>query len=163
MLNFIFIDYFDFGGNMKKIFNKKVNFILLSSLLILPAFQFAKADCDVGPVLFRDTVFGAAIGTGVGALVMISNQSSDRIAPNLATAALIGAGAGAVVGIVELSFSDCSVKRKNSGLRATPLISFLPKNQLNSSQSISNSQDVFSLENLNRLGMGFSFVYTFSN
>lgn len=153
---------------MKKIFNKKVKIILSSCLLLFPTFQVAQAECDVGPVLFRDTLFGAAIGVGVGALVLVANQTTDRIAPNLATATLIGAGVGIVVGVVELSLSDCSARRNSAsvdtpGFRARPLLTFLPQNQIDAPSVSSSFKDKLSVENLSKVAMGVSVSYTFSN
>jgi hypothetical protein len=152
---------------MRKFFNKKVKVILSSCLLLFPTFQVAQADCDVGPVLFRDTLFGAAIGVGVGALVLVANQTTDRIAPNLATATLIGAGVGVVVGVVELSLSDCPARRnasvETSGFHARPMLTFLPQNQIDSLPVSSSLKDKLSIENLNKVAMGLSLSYTFSN
>ncbi len=153
---------------MKKIFNKKVKIILSSCLLLLPTYKVAQAECDVGPVLFRDTLFGAAIGIGAGALVLVANQTADRIAPNLATATLIGAGVGVVVGVVELSLSDCPARHNNaavetSGFRAKPLLTFLPQNQVDTSSISSHLKDNLSIKNLNKVAMGVSVSYTFSN
>jgi hypothetical protein len=153
---------------MKKIFNKNVKIILSSCLLLFPTFHVAQAECDVGPVLFKDTLFGAAIGVGVGALVLVANQTTDRIAPNLATATLIGAGVGVVVGVVELSLSDCPARHNsayvdNSGFRARPLFTFLPQNQIDTPNASSVFKDKLSVENLNKVAMGVSVSYTFSN
>lgn len=155
------------GEFMKKILNKKVKRVLSTCLLLFPTFQMAQAECDVGPVLFRDTLFGAAIGAGVGALVLVANQTTDRIAPNLATATLIGAGVGAVVGVVELSLSDCPGRRnaymETSGFRARPLFAFLPQNQVDAPHASSHFKDKLSIENLSKVTMGLSLSYTFSN
>ncbi len=149
---------------MRKLFTKKMKLILSSCFLMLPTFHSAHAQCEVGPVMFRDTLFGAGIGLGVGALVLIANQSSDKIAPNLATATLIGAGVGAVVGIVELSLSDCSGRRnaqkKEEGFQARPMLSFLPQNSGYEIKE-TNSKDLFQLDYLNKMAMGVTVSYTF--
>ena len=153
---------------MKKSTIKKIKIIVSSCLLLLPTFQVAHAQCEVGPVMFRDTLFGAGIGVGVGALVLIANQNSDNIAPNLATATLIGAGVGAVVGIVELSLSDCSASRRNAlkkeeGFQARPMFSFIPHNSNIETLSVSSvtSKDAMSFDQLNDIAMGVSLSYTF--
>ncbi len=84
-------------------------FLSVSSLLIslLITTQSAFASCDIGTTLFKDTLFGAGLGAGVGGLVLISTQNSNNVPSSLATSALIGAAAGIVVGVVELSMSNC--------------------------------------------------------
>ena len=81
--------------------------------------QKAQASCDVGPVLFQDTLYGAGIGTGIGALVLLANSSSNNIAPTLAASALAGIGTGLVVGVVELSLSDCAFGKASKNSEAS--------------------------------------------
>ncbi|APJ04550.1 hypothetical protein [Silvanigrella aquatica] len=153
---------------MKKIFNRKVKIILSSCLLLFPTFQVAQAQCEVGSVLFRDTLLGSAVGLGVGALVMVANQSSTNIAPNLATATLIGAGAGVIIGVVELSLSDCSSSRRSayasaqSGFKARPLLGFTQQKSFESIPNSSRDND-FSFDNFKKMSMGINLSYTFDN
>ena len=156
---------------MKKFLSSKVKAIVLCGIILMPTYQVAHAQCEVGSVLFKDTLFGAAIGLGVGALVLVANQTSDHIAPNLATATLIGAGVGAVVGVVELSISDCSSRRNASlnGFRASPLLTFMPQSHIEGPSisetlnATSSLTDKLSIEKLNKMAMGVSMSYTFSN
>lgn len=80
-------------------------FTILTALFLNS--QNVYASCDVGPVLFRDTLYGTGVGAGLGALVLIANSSTTNIAPTVATAALVGAGAGLIVGALEISVSGC--------------------------------------------------------
>lgn len=89
----------------------------------------AYAQCEVGSTIFRDTLFGAGIGLGVGALVLVANETSTGVAPKLATASLIGAGVGALIGVVEISFnSSCgsgyASQTPKPGFSATPMFAF---------------------------------------
>lgn len=65
------------------------------------------ASCDVGAVVFKDTLYGTAIGGGVGALILITNTGAgpQNIAPVIGTSALMGAAVGALVGVVELNLT----------------------------------------------------------
>jgi hypothetical protein len=87
---------------------KKKALYFLTFLIAIFSVAKSEAACEIGPILFRDTLYGTAVGTGVGALVLLSTSNSSNIAPTLATSALIGAGVGLIVGVVELSYSDCS-------------------------------------------------------
>lgn len=153
---------------MKYILNKILKLSLVTCLSIFPIIDTAKANCEVGPVLFRDTLFGAGIGLGVGALVLVANQNSNNIAANLATATLIGAGVGVVVGVVELSLSDCAQKQvKNAeepGFKVKPILTLLPRQSFDyESKAKQNSfNNGLSLEQLNQVGMGMSLNYTFN-
>lgn len=146
---------------------------LLSALTLLTAIFAtlqAEASCDVGPVLFRDTLYGTAIGTGVGALVLLSTSSSSNIVPTLATSALVGAGVGLVVGVVEISLSNCSTgggSRRNHGedvdnygFNLKPLVTVVTSNSsYETSPSIQEKHsDFFSL---NQLGGGIMLDYSF--
>ncbi len=90
---------------------KKLSFGLLLFTLIQLAPQ-ARANCDFGQTIFRDSLYGGLIGATVGALFLVANQSSTNVAPALATGALIGIGGGLVTGIVESSVSDCFRPKK---------------------------------------------------
>jgi hypothetical protein len=95
-----------------------VSCLMLSSLMF--GFnQYANASCDFGSTIFRDSLYGTALGAGVGALVLVANSSTSNIAPNIATSALVGAGLGMVVGVVELSMSECVASRHESDLSDT--------------------------------------------
>ena len=150
---------------MRTLFAKKLKIILSSCLLMGPTFQTAQAQCEVGTVIVRDTLFGAGIGLGVGALFLVANQNSNNIAPNLATATLIGAGVGAVVGIVELSLSDCSFHKnamQKVGFKARPMLTFLPQSTYHEvTHTKSSDSDYFN--SLNHLAMGLTVSYTFHN
>ena len=115
-----------------------------------------------------DTLFGAGIGLGVGALVLVANQNSNNIAANLATATLVGAGVGAVVGIVELSLSDCGQRHGASvekpGFKAQPMLTLLHQNNaVNDRVKTEESYiDSLKIEKLNNVAMGVSLSYTFN-
>ncbi|MES2614142.1 MAG: hypothetical protein V4591_01870 [Bdellovibrionota bacterium] len=128
-------------------------YILSIFTLIASNTQNAFASCEVGPILFRDTLYGAAIGGGVGALVLIANSDSSNIAPTFAASALVGAGAGLLTGIFEISLSNCSGggggghkknRDENYGyeLKVRPMFS------------------VADNLNLNKIGGGMTFEYT---
>ncbi|WGL60814.1 hypothetical protein QEJ31_04285 [Pigmentibacter sp. JX0631] len=150
---------------MKNKLIKKLKLSIVTCLAIFPVMQQANAACDVGPVIFRDTLFGAGLGLGVGALVLVANQNSNNIAANLATATLIGTGVGAVVGIVELSLSDCNQKhtlnKEKPGFQASPLLTLLPENKAEVDIKTESSSDFFQVEKLNQLAMGVSLSYSF--
>ena len=114
----------------------KMFFFSIMTLLaaVFGIIQNASASCDVGPVLFRDTLYGAAVGTGVGALVLLSTSSSSNIPSTLATSALVGAGVGLVVGVVEISMSNCTTggggrkshdDSQNYGLNLKPMVTIV--------------------------------------
>jgi len=64
------------------------------------------ASCQAGPVIFRDTLYGAAIGGGFGALLVLANAPDSRaVVPSIATSAVLGGGIGALVGVAELNLS----------------------------------------------------------
>lgn len=143
----------------KKIY---VSVVLISCLQSLPS----HASCDVGPVLFRDTLLGAAVGTGVGALLLIANQSSQNIAPILATGALAGAGVGVIVGAVELHLScDSSSHRRHrdeeaqaSGWHAHPIVTVVD----HEFHQVSAPHENFQIDT-KHLGMGLGLTYYFDN
>ncbi len=153
---------------MRKKLIKNLKLSVIASLTIFPVMESAHAACDVGPVIFRDTLFGAGIGLGVGALVLVANQNSNNIAANLATATLIGAGVGAVVGIVELSLSDCGQRHganvEKPGFKAQPLLTLLPekKFEYEAKKTEDNFIDSLQIEKLNNIAMGVSLSYTFN-
>lgn len=79
--------------------------------VVYPATALA-ADCSLGSILFKDTLYGLGTGIVVGGLVMIAQNSSTEIPAKLATAGLVGGGLGAIVGIIEISLSDCAGRRQ---------------------------------------------------
>ena len=150
---------------MKNKLIKKLKLSTIACLAIFPIMQEAHAACEVGPVIFRDTLFGAGIGLGVGALVLVANQNSNNIAANLATATLIGAGVGVVVGIVELSLSDCSqkhtLKKEKPGFQASPMLTLLPEKKSEVDLKSESSSELFQIEKINQMAMGVSLSYSF--
>jgi len=153
---------------MRKKFIKNLKLSVIACLTVFSVMERAHAACDVGPVIFRDTLFGAGIGLGVGALVLVANQNSNNIAANLATATLIGAGVGAVVGIVELSLSDCGQRHganiEKPGFKAQPLLTLLPekKFEYEATKNEESLINTLQIEKLNTVAMGVSLTYTFN-
>ncbi|MGY3802523.1 hypothetical protein ACWNT8_00430 [Pigmentibacter ruber] len=150
---------------MKNKLLKKLKLSIVTCSAIFPIMQEANAACDVGPVIFRDTLFGAGIGLGVGALVLVANQNSNNVPANLATATLIGAGVGAVIGIVELSLSDCgqkhTLKKEKPGFQASPMLTLLPEIKPEVELKNESISELFQFENMNQLAMGVSLSYSF--
>lgn len=102
-----------------------------STLLLasVPTTRGWASPCDLSDTILRDTLYGTAIGAGVGALYMVaSSANSDRLAPGIATSALIGAGAGFILGMVDLSYSGCFSSDKGrydsseKGFHVKPLV-----------------------------------------
>ncbi len=135
----------------------------LSCLLIFLLLQItpnAQANCNFGQTIFRDSLYGGLIGSVVGALFLVANDSSKNIAPTVATGSLVGIGAGFVTGIVESSTDQCfSSKKKHEeeeGLtfKVTPL-----------SPQISKQVNLYSHAQLTpveeKFGEGISLSYMF--
>jgi hypothetical protein len=143
---------------------KKVKIFVF--LLLFYITNFAHAECDMGPLLFRDTFLGAAVGAGIGVLLQISNQSTDRIAGNIATSTIVGAGVGGMVGVVELYFSHFGNHRsawalEKSHFFARPFFAWSPIFR-NSPFAVSKEPAFeFSKENFKNMTMGLSLNYTF--
>ncbi|KAB8027985.1 hypothetical protein [Fluviispira multicolorata] len=154
---------------MKLKLKKTLKFVLTSITFLIPCWQSAQAQCEVGPVLFRDTLFGAGIGAGVGALILVANETSDKVPAKLATATLIGAGVGILVGVVELSFSDCGSGNRHvrnseqPGFHAEPLFAFVNKPIIYGKNLENDTKNPFELANLSNISMGLKVQYTFSN
>ncbi|RDB36927.1 MAG: hypothetical protein DCC88_02635 [Spirobacillus cienkowskii] len=153
----------------KKFFRKNV-FMILGFFVFIANFNQAHAQCEVGVTLFRDTLYGAAVGAGAGALILIANQSTKSIAPQLASATLVGAGVGVIVGVIELSFSDCFSKdRQNAkllkpGFRAQPLIGFNSvENNLDMKLKKADIYEELNRIKINDMAFGVTLSYTFAN
>ncbi|WP_186647633.1 hypothetical protein [Fluviispira vulneris] len=153
---------------MKFISKKGLTILASAFLFLVPSWQSAQAQCEVGPILFRDTLFGAGIGAGVGALVLIANETSDKVPAKIATATLIGAGLGAMVGVIELSLSDCGSGNRHvnkfdqPGFHAEPLFTYVPRpNFYGKNQS--ESENSFEIGDLTKMTMGLKLQYTFEN
>lgn len=136
-----------------KSFQKR--FCIWAAMLLLGSTSTTRvwaSSCDFSNTVLRNTIYGTAIGAGVGTLYMVATAaSSDRLAPGIATSALVGAGAGFILGLVDLSYSGCFDKDRDrydsyeKGLRIRPLVTVL-------------NSDGPTL-NLNQIGSGLTFTY----
>ena len=138
---------------------------IIVSLVLAPA-ATAHANCEVGRILFRDMFYGTIMGTGVGALVMAANESTNRVGQHLATGALIGLGVGAAIGIVEIALSEeCKTSSSSkgysyqdpTGFHVAPLVTVVNLSNLTYDKVTSSFDNI-----KNALGMGVHFSYNFS-
>jgi hypothetical protein len=105
-------------------------FFFVFILNLLTFIKPAHASCEIGETVFRDTLYGAGIGAGVGGLVLLANSDSKNIGPTMATGALVGVGLGVATGIIEVSLSGCGnreAKNDSSRLKFSPMFAVLPK------------------------------------
>lgn len=76
--------------------------ILIVAVLLLAVFQGSAFAFETqGEVIFKDTLYGTAIGAILGAAIYLVDQ--DDFAPKMTTGILIGAVGGLVYGFVETS------------------------------------------------------------
>jgi len=137
-------------------------FALTAAMQSLPSYADS---CNAGYLLFRDTLYGAAVGAGVGALILVANQNSNNIAPVLATSTLVGGGVGLGIGILEITLDgDCSFQRNKShynesstSLKASPIVSFVQNDQRNVTLQPSKGPTL----DMHTLEMGVGLTYSF--
>lgn len=78
------------------------------------------ASCDLGATIFRDTLYGLGVGAAVGGVYLLArsdNEDAGEIVSDLASASLIGAGVGAIIGIVEASLCARGLASNEPGLQ----------------------------------------------
>ena len=92
---------------MKKKSASLLSLTLLSLFSNFPCVANAASECQIGYTVFRDTMYGSAIGAGVGTLYLVAASSTTRIPSTIATSALIGASVGVVVAGVEVYTQNC--------------------------------------------------------
>ena len=121
----------------------------------------AHASCDVGHIIFKDVLYGTAIGAGVGTLFLLANSQSSNIIANIATSALIGGGVGGVVGVVEIAYTNtCSTHDKKKHEDEDFVFTIKPMIQIvqNKDPQTSSLTQTLKLP-LHKLGAGFTFEY----
>jgi hypothetical protein len=73
--------------------------------LTLGIVDMARDTPGLGAIVLRDTVYGTAFGAGAGAIVgtlfLVSSKEPEHILLGASIGALVGAGAGVALGIVE--------------------------------------------------------------
>lgn len=91
---------------MSRIFSAFIAFISVPLIYS----QAQAADCDLGGLMFRDMLYGAAGGAVIGGLIMVADEDDSNVVPKLATSALVGTGVGAMIGIVDFSIRNCNAR-----------------------------------------------------
>lgn len=79
-------------------------FSVLSASVLLSATPARAKSCELGETIFRDTLYGMGVGAIVGGVYLLTRVSSidgSDVISDLATASLVGAGVGAVIGVAE--------------------------------------------------------------
>jgi hypothetical protein len=112
---------------------------LVTSLALLAAPAAQAGECSMGKTLITDSLYGMAAGTVVGSLWMLAHPKetdNSDIVPNLATAALIGTGIGAVLGVVEVGLcaKEIAAKSEKPGFQ-TPALALITTPGFNSAET----------------------------
>ena len=91
------------------------------------AFAAKGFGCDgvAGAVIFKDSLYGAATGILVAALVVASQDDRSNSAKTVANGGLGGTVLGLGLGILEVSTRDCYQPSRSGsrGLKGTPMVS----------------------------------------
>lgn len=67
----------------------------------------SRAECQLGYTVFRDTLYGGAIGAGIGTLYLVATATTKHLPETIGTASLLGVSGGLIVAGVETYNQDC--------------------------------------------------------
>lgn len=82
------------------------------------------SDCPIGQTVFTDGLYGIGAGFLIGGLYMLANPNSTKsgdVIPTSATAALIGGGVGAAIGIAEVGIC---INDRNSSKKSGMIVPY---------------------------------------